>query len=40
LPQGAVFDKNINNVGEVATAIESVMHQSRCLTGSVSAGSH
>ena len=29
LPQGAVFDKNINNVGEVATAIQSVMHQSR-----------
>ncbi len=29
LPQGAVFEKNINNVGEVATAIQSVMHQSR-----------
>ena len=28
LPQGAVFEKNINNVGEVATAIQSVMHQS------------
>ena len=29
LPQGAVFEKNINNVGEVSTAIQSVMHQSR-----------
>ncbi len=29
LPQGAVFERNINNVGEVATAIQSVMHQSR-----------
>ncbi len=29
LPQGAVFEKNINNVGEVATAIQGVMHQSR-----------
>ena len=29
VPQGAVFEKNINNVGEVATAIKSVMHQSR-----------
>ena len=29
LPHGAVFEKNINNVGEVATAIQSVMHQSR-----------
>ncbi len=29
LPQGAVFEKNINNVGEVATAIQSVMLQSR-----------
>ncbi len=29
LPQGAVFEKNINNVGEVATAVQSVMHQSR-----------
>ena len=28
MPQGAVFEKNINNVGEVATAIQSVMHQS------------
>ena len=29
VPRGAVFEKNINNVGEVATAIKSVMHQSR-----------
>ncbi len=29
LPHGAVFEKNINNVGEVATAIQSVIHQSR-----------
>ena len=29
VPQGAVFEKNINNVGEVATAIRSVVHQSR-----------
>jgi type IV pilus assembly protein PilQ len=29
LPHGAVYEKNINNVGEVATAIQSVMHQSR-----------
>ena len=29
MPQGAVFEKNINNVGEVASAIQSVMHQSR-----------
>ena len=28
-PQGAVFDRKIRNVGEVATAIQSVMHQSR-----------
>ena len=29
VPQGAVFEKNINNVGDVATAIRSVVHQSR-----------
>lgn len=32
VPQGAVFEKNINNVGEVATAIRSVVHQSRTRT--------
>ena len=29
LPHGAVYEKNINNIGEVATAIQSVIHQSR-----------
>ena len=29
LPHGAVYEKNINNIGEVATAIQSVVHQSR-----------
>ena len=27
LPHGAVYEKNANNIGEVATAIQSVMHQ-------------
>jgi type IV pilus assembly protein PilM len=39
LPHGAVYEKNINNVGEVATAIQSVMHQSRTRATAVSGSS-